>query len=107
MSLEGANFFSTLWPVVDVSTKLLVAEFYRLHLAGSNVTVSLRDAQRWLSRSSAETLNLAAEYRRIFEDSEGMDIDARDRADYYESNPEVIPFSHPFYWAAFTATGAC
>jgi CHAT domain-containing protein len=86
---------------------LLISQFYRLHFAGSGVADSLRDAQWWLSRSSAATLDLAGEYRRIFEASEGMDIDARDLASYYEANPDVIPFSHPFYWAAFTATGAC
>jgi len=98
---------SSLWPVDDVSTKLLIAQFYRFHFAGSDVADSLRDAQRWLSRSSAATLDLAAEYRRIFEASEGMDIDARDLASHYEANPDVIPFSRPFYWAAFIATGAC
>jgi CHAT domain-containing protein/tetratricopeptide (TPR) repeat protein len=85
--LEGGTpaVVSTLWRVEEVSTQLLMTEFYRLHLEEKKgVAAALRAAQMWLKTSSASQIGLAAEY---------------------EDNPDEIPFGHPFYWAAFTVTG--
>ena len=96
---------SSLWPVDDISTKFLMTELYRLHLEGLGVAAALHRAQRWLSEATAEGLGLAEIYRRVHTASGGTDEAALKGWRYYEANPHVVPFAHPFYWAAFTATG--
>lgn len=72
---------SSLWPVDDVSTSLLMAELYRRHFGGMGVADALRGAQRWLREATAKDLGFA------------------------EAHPDVAPFAHPYYWAGFTVTG--
>jgi CHAT domain-containing protein len=67
---------STLWPVNDLSTMLLIERFYQRHLqAGEDFPSALRHAQRWLRSVTA-------------------------------GEPTQRPFAHPYYWAAFTFAGA-
>ncbi len=96
---------SSLWPVDDLSTKFVMGEFYRRHLAGDGVVESLRGATRWIRRATADELGLAHEYRTIYESSDHEDVEALELAEYYEQHPDAVPMSHPFYWAAFTAVG--
>ncbi len=97
---------SSLWPVDDISTKLLLTEMYRLHLGGMSVAAALQGAQRWVSEATAEELGLAAVFERSYTASGSMDESALRSWQYYEMNERERPFAHPFYWAAFTLTGA-
>jgi CHAT domain-containing protein len=97
---------SSLWPVDDVSTKLLLTEMYRLHLGGMSIAAALQGAVRWVSEATAEELGLAAAYQRNYAASGSVDEAALRSWQYYEKNMRERPFAHPFYWAAFTLTGA-
>ncbi len=97
---------STLWPVVDISTALLLIRFYRLHLQeGLAPSAALRQAQIWLRGASAAQLGLAEHYQRLHEASQSSDPEAFRAMRYYQANPEVRPFRHPYYWAAFVFSG--
>lgn len=106
--LEGGApaVVSTLWSVDEVSTMFLITEFYRLHLYGQSVAAALRASQKWLRTSSARQLGLAKEYQRIYAASGQTNSSAKEKWDYYKEHPDDVPFEHPFYWAAFTLTGA-
>jgi CHAT domain-containing protein len=98
---------STLWPVDDVSTALLVVAFYRrLLIEGLDPANALREAQEFLRMSSAEQLDLAGWLERRYEASGGTDADAFEDARYYRSNPDERPFEDPVYWAGFVFSGA-
>jgi CHAT domain-containing protein/tetratricopeptide (TPR) repeat protein len=97
---------STLWPVNDVSTALLVAEFYRLMLAELlDPAAAMRGAQEFVRISTAQQLDLADWFERRYQASGGTDRDAFEAAVYYRANPEGRPFEHPRYWAGFVFTG--
>jgi tetratricopeptide (TPR) repeat protein len=67
---------STLWPVAQVSTAMLMKRFYQGWMAdGLDPATALREAQRWLR------------------DSSGPELPGRGR------------YAHPFWWAAFYLTG--
>jgi len=58
---------STLWPVNDLSTALLLHTFYRLHLTEHcPPVVALRRAQAWLQTATTAELGLADEYERLY-----------------------------------------
>ncbi len=100
---------STLWAVNDRSTTLLMVHFYRRHLLdGLQPSAALRQAQRWLrDTTNAEK---AAYFEALLPESadSGMASDVWDTL--YKTvvlgKPNAHDFSHPFYWAAFTYTGA-
>ena len=97
---------STLWPIDDVSTALLVAEFYRLLLIdGLDPARALCRAQEFLRTSTAEQLDLADWFERRFQASGGTDQEAFEVASHYRANPYERPFGDPVYWAGFVFSG--
>ncbi len=100
---------ATLWPVDDVSTSLLVEDFYRRHLGdGLPPATALRAAQLWLRDASAVQLNLAGRWAQVYRRATGPDLTAEAyfRSAYYVAHPEERPFAHPHHWAAFSVVGA-
>ena len=94
----------SLWEVPDPSTALLLGHFYRLHLGeGLSAATALHQAQRWLRESNSAELGLAEWYEKLAEQSGASS--ALRKAAYYRTIPDEKPFSHPYYWAAFTFTG--
>ena len=97
---------STLWPVTDVSTALLLARFYRYHLRDQHDPASaLHLAQEWLRNATARDLGLADLYQRQYEASGSKDAAAFRAMRYHRSTPNDKPFAHRYYWAAFVFTG--
>jgi CHAT domain-containing protein len=100
---------STLWPVEDLSTMLLMERFYRGHLQeGLPPAVALRRSQLWLRDATAGDLNLAERWAEVYRTTTGSE--ARRRAfaamRYFMRHPEDRPFASSYYWAPFTLTGA-
>ena len=99
---------ATLWPVDDVSTALLMAEFYRLLIAERLAPArALRRARVHLRDSTPAQLDLAGWFERRYEASGGTDTDAFHAASYFRAHGDADPpFADPYYWAGFTYTGA-
>jgi CHAT domain-containing protein len=98
---------SSLWAVSDLSTALLMKEFYRLHLyEGHPIAEALRGAQLWLRDATAREMALVDIWQQIYRKSGQPDAQAFQAIRYYRLHPDERPFAHPYYWAAFTASGA-
>lgn len=101
---------ATLWAVHDLSTALLMNRLYYYHIAEKmSISSSLTRAQSWLRRSDAREIVGVVE--------ELPNIVGRDLMDYLQDevdklravatmDPDLRPFEHPFYWAAFLFLGA-
>jgi CHAT domain-containing protein len=99
---------ATLWPVNDVSTAVLMVEFYRLLLTERlDPAGALRLAQSHLRDSTPRQLDLAGWFDRRYAASGGTDTSAFLAAAYYREHPDdQPPFADPVYWAGFVYTGA-
>jgi len=98
---------STLWPVNDVSTAILMGRFYFEHQGnGLDPASALHRAQDWLRTATARELGLAEKYQRVYLKSGRTDQDAYKRMRYYQTKPDEKPFEHTYYWAAFFSSGA-
>jgi CHAT domain-containing protein len=96
----------SLWSVNDLSTAILMKQFYRFHLAeGLGIGSALRNAQRWLRDSTAEEMKLGDYWQQEYESSGRTDASAFRLMRIYRANPQLRPFQHPYYWGAFTCNG--
>jgi hypothetical protein len=89
----AGGIIGSLWRVPDLSTAVLMSQFYSLWLHNNEVLChpaeALRRAQRW-TRDSTRSL-LAATFPEV---------------DFFRiGSPDERPFASPYYWAAFTYTG--
>jgi CHAT domain-containing protein len=97
---------STLWAVNDLSTSLLMGEFYRRHLVeGEAIAEALCGAQLWLRDSTAGELRLAEYFEQLSNSSRPPDPEAFSSMRYYQKHPDDKPFNAPYYWAPFILTG--
>lgn len=92
----------SLWPVDDVSTRILMERFYEDAAAGKNPAAALRNAQLWLRQMTTDELakklaadglpvaDIEAEVRRL----QSMSGVAKERV-----------FDHPYFWAPFMLVG--
>lgn len=95
---------STLWPVADVSTAVLVEHFYRSHIEEDlPPAAALRAAQIRMQRATAEDMDLATRYEAAYRTTGDPDMFRLMR--YYRSNPDTLAFRHPYYWAGFVFSG--
>ena len=90
---------SSLWPVNDVSTVLLMMRFYECwRQEDQDPAVALTDAQRWLR---------GATNRQIADKLYGREDALHAVALRLMLAPaDARPFAHPYYWAGFCHTGA-
>ena len=97
---------ATLWPVNDLSTAVLVAEFYRLLLAErQDAATALAGARRFLRDATAQ--DIAEWFERRYDDSGGTDVEAYEAAAEFRSHPDPAdrPYAAPVHWAGFVYTG--
>jgi CHAT domain-containing protein len=100
---------STLWTVDDLSTMLLMEQFYQVHLHDHVPPAgALRQAQRWLRDLTAEHLRqrFAAEREALLTTRMSGKVVSAQYRRFATLDPDARPFAHPFYWAAFTFSGA-
>lgn len=101
---------STLWPVDDFSTMLLINKFYEEHLSCRlQVDRALQAAQQWLKEVTADEIAhlLAEEEEQLFEQGRGdLAFVATQFARFASMPAQSKPFSHPYYWGAFVLSGA-
>jgi CHAT domain-containing protein len=105
--LAGAPaILSTLWPVDDASTMLMIQRFYYLHLQEKlSPAAALASAQEWLMAQTNEEL---AEFfsRYCASPSEALSAASRSAFDFHvKSDPKLAPYKHPYHWAGFTLVG--
>jgi CHAT domain-containing protein len=97
---------STLWPVDEIATMLLLQQFYQLYLQEQRPSVpALQQAQYWLRDATVEELGLVALYQKIYAESKKKDVDAFLAMRNYQTRLHEKPFAHPYYWAGFVFSG--
>jgi CHAT domain-containing protein len=110
----GCNsVIGTLWTVNDLSTGLLMGQFYRLlkqqeqAQQRTEVALALKQAQRWLRQLTCAEAVLTLQ-QQVPNLPEGIQETAkrsirRGLSERYAA--EDRPYTNPFYWAAFCAVG--
>ncbi len=97
---------SSLWAVNDMSTAIMMSEFYRRHLIeGQDIVVALHGAQLYLRNATAAEMNLFELYQRQYLTSGRKDIKALSEMRYFQSNPNIKPFTNQYYWGPFFLSG--
>lgn len=101
---------STLWAVNDLSTMLLMERFYQLHLQdGLEIATALRQAQIWLKNATAGELAAhfeAEEETALNKVRMPIETASAQYRRFTEFPEQLRPFEHPYFWAAFTFSGA-
>jgi CHAT domain-containing protein len=103
----------SLWPVNDLSTSLLMGEFYRKLLSGASPDVALQAAQNYLRTLSPDAIHIETDRLRgalqatrassttlqLIEEVQTRHIRLAN------SVPVATDYSHPYYWAPFILVG--
>jgi CHAT domain-containing protein len=90
----AATVVSSLWPVSDISTNLLMRKMYDALREGKGKAESLREAQLWLKDP-----NMRKEHMELI-----GDIESNRR--WLGTDQPIPDFSDPYYWAGFICSGA-
>ncbi len=83
---------STLWPVDDLATRILIERFYDELASGTDIAKALSRSQRYLRELSIGQLHNHLRWQTSLRLVDQED-DERDTDPY--------PFAHPFYWAGY------
>jgi CHAT domain-containing protein len=90
---------SSLWPVPDLSTAILMIRFHHLWRAGSQPAAqALHQAQRWMQQAEFGDIADLLSDRRYSKSWE-------DFLRSWKAEPAAKPFQDPMHWAAFTFAG--
>lgn len=110
---KGSNYIiSTLWTVDEISSALIIIEFYRLLKDGKTPPQALKLAKKWLSNITSH--KLADWYKQRAKEIEDYDLGCCENLESAANNAEkeakekgfeYRPYGDPYYWAGFTITG--
>ncbi|WP_293131462.1 CHAT domain-containing protein [Microcoleus sp. bin38.metabat.b11b12b14.051] len=93
------NVVSTLWKVDDFATAIFMIKFYQELLPQVSVALALNATQNWMRAITREEFTSWIEL---------LNLDKKSRQSaqlWVMASTEKQPFSKPWYWAAFFATG--
>jgi CHAT domain-containing protein len=112
---------SSLWTVDDLSTSFLMIKFYEILFNANlniSVAVALKEAQDWLQNLTVKEIeeNLAkptfqqafSQLQQTLSSGDLFELEdaiASKKNKWKTMSSDEKPFSNPFYWAAFVATG--
>ena len=122
VALGAAGVISTLWPVDDHASALLIAKFYELHIGSARLPppTALHRAQAWLrtanqadirayaraagvqGKRSRPSIEMGIGHRRL---RLGTASEAVPPTAKTATRSPAIPYAHPDFWAAFVYTG--
>lgn len=106
---QGAKaIIASLWPVADISTSILMKEFYRQRVAGKTKAEALREAQVALLQGRIKPEKVATTIARTSSTMANA-YDQNSPATCSElfdfESDEDKPFAHPYFWAPFILIG--
>ncbi|MEL0587206.1 MAG: CHAT domain-containing protein [Candidatus Thiodiazotropha sp. (ex. Lucinoma kazani)] len=109
MQAGAPAVISSLWPVTDLSTLLLMDHFYVSHLERQlPLATALRQAQLWLrDLTNAEIADLLNGYlnRLQIADADVRRLVSINYRKHAMDDPDERPFLNPYYWAPFLLSG--
>ncbi|NET87368.1 MAG: CHAT domain-containing protein [Kamptonema sp. SIO1D9] len=112
LAKQTSFVLSTLWTVNEISTALIIIEFYRQLRTGKTPPVALKQAQNWLRRVTYR--DLAKWYRELAADVAATNEDCQEdlaadaaiiERDSAKMEANLPPYRSAYYWAGFVLTG--
>ena len=99
----AATVVATQWPVDDWAAAVLVGRFYR-EWHENTAAQAMRAAQNWMREVTVDELSELL--RPLKKEAGAAGTSAAERRTWLAGqDPTTRPFSHPYYWAAFTVSG--
>ncbi|MER0204879.1 MAG: CHAT domain-containing protein [Nitrosomonas sp.] len=97
LSAGAKSAVTTLWPVDDIATSILMEQFYQYVRNGASPASALQNAQNDLRTLSTEDIQLRQES--INRSVRGLGLPGTN------TTPTEKNYAHPYYWAAFMLVG--
>jgi CHAT domain-containing protein len=102
------NVVSTLWAVADISTAILMIQFYQTLQQQSELSVvlALQQTQKWLREATVQDLLDWIDSCAVISPERRKEMKKRLTLGYWKNKLDAKRFESPYYWAAFCAIGA-